>query len=1255
MSIVSFLAVKFCNVHSLKIKQMRYVKGDGFESVSIVSCTLNLFALHVVFLSLCAANVIDYQLSPEYTSGMQMRLFDATASGTWCFNATDCRDSLLRQNSIPFAYFLQCPVTPSNATSPQGAFSPNYFQVVPFAVSPLCVQWTVHNRSGLIAAMRSQTGFLDDAIDPSTTPILTLSELAALLRWNSSVDSVNVSVVVSLSKTGTTTVVQLPRSDLVVYLPRADSWAGQVILTTLLFTSDYPTSVTSHPHVRVIDPSSLASPLTAAGPYVASIALTDDTFSSMSARSAGTTTAAGSSATCISLSRGRSGSSSSIRYDAFSTVDPLLAAYRLNATSLTVKPANAAILATPLVGLSCLIGSLRELDANRSEYRSRYVATLAAVLTDDAAAKMASVMLSSIHPLDRYAVRFQAMSRMTSAANSSSNSSSSGPSGGGPVPMGGSSAFAWGATVVFATPNDVKLFTPDRWLAPGLTTAAAFASSSSESISRSMPAFTYALTSSGDGVAGVLSGRYVIGFSEIPLTLGQERANPTIRNVTISTSIVDIVYYIPTSSSSSEVASSTSLLLDRCTALGILTGQILFWDDDAIVASNPTMLLEHKLIQFVVRNSTSGSTEIVTIGMQKLLLECQRATTTSTITVNVSGTWQGAGRFANANNTIYAKDVNDLAALVLSTPWSLGFLPRSIIRTEVPLKAAEVSSPHPFVGSIYAMYQQQSAATTTTSSSNISSSSTAAITCVHQGAGAAFVTSLLTGDTERGIMAKAGYGVVDVHSSGSAVATLCETTCNNDPVLLCGVHTFSFINSPAFIGSVTASAVIVVLSAFVIAVCALRMLGRGRDVAAAPKDASTPFTIMFTDIESSSRLWSQYPAEMSVALEIHHAVIRKCINDFGAYEVKTMGDAFLIATKEPVAAMELMLRIQLDLLHPPTPWPACFEDAYANMAASTEREFQACWGKGGLRVRIGAAYGMGRIVLDPVTNSYDYYGTVVNAAARIEAAAAGGQVVITDSLYTAVFSNPHVLRRIARMCSTKVLGTYVLRGLDEPQTMHQVDNASLETRTFKPLRTEKFVDDESVEDVSPLGPPTDAGGNRSSSDPSDASTWTTEHLHTFRRHIIATAAQAIQTLFTTVRESDVESTVHPLLGAWGISRSSTDLGAGASRLPYRSGGTSSAATAQMNVLVTALSKRVSKVAYRSLEAASVSLTANNSTAHGMSVSGTSMTLSDTSRFREDPFTFDTSRFRNDPLMMPDATHVGEEATVPPGAVAGNSL
>ena len=54
-------------------------------------------------------------------------------------------------------------------------------------------------------------------------------------------------------------------------------------------------------------------------------------------------------------------------------------------------------------------------------------------------------------------------------------------------------------------------------------------------------------------------------------------------------------------------------------------------------------------------------------------------------------------------------------------------------------------------------------------------------------------------------------------------------------------------------------------------------------------------TVVFTDIESSTDLHEKCPEAMMQALKIHNSLLRELIKLCGGYEVKTVGDAFIVA------------------------------------------------------------------------------------------------------------------------------------------------------------------------------------------------------------------------------------------------------------------------------------------------------------------------------------------------------------------------
>eukprot|EP00668_Euglena_longa_P010899 GGOE01013215.1.p1 GENE.GGOE01013215.1~~GGOE01013215.1.p1 ORF type:complete len:601 (-),score=166.83 GGOE01013215.1:1009-2811(-) len=221
-----------------------------------------------------------------------------------------------------------------------------------------------------------------------------------------------------------------------------------------------------------------------------------------------------------------------------------------------------------------------------------------------------------------------------------------------------------------------------------------------------------------------------------------------------------------------------------------------------------------------------------------------------------------------------------------------------------------------------------------------------------------------------------------------------------------------------------------------------------RNNRAAPKNASQPFCIVFTDIQSSTSLWATIPDVMAGALDAHHALIRKLIAKHRCYEVKTIGDSFMCATRSPATAVQFAVALQREF----------FAYRWGTDAIDTEylraQEGGPGWGgehKGwnGLRVRVGIHYGMGDIELDPVSRGYDYYGTVVNTAARIEAVTHGGQVIVSQDLMKALPAplDPSVGLAI-------LLGAVPLRGVVEPPALVEVKPTSLQGRKFPPLRVD---------------------------------------------------------------------------------------------------------------------------------------------------------------------------------------------------------
>eukprot|EP00668_Euglena_longa_P037725 GGOE01048589.1.p1 GENE.GGOE01048589.1~~GGOE01048589.1.p1 ORF type:complete len:760 (-),score=228.21 GGOE01048589.1:750-2978(-) len=221
-----------------------------------------------------------------------------------------------------------------------------------------------------------------------------------------------------------------------------------------------------------------------------------------------------------------------------------------------------------------------------------------------------------------------------------------------------------------------------------------------------------------------------------------------------------------------------------------------------------------------------------------------------------------------------------------------------------------------------------------------------------------------------------------------------------------------------------------------------------RSHSAAPKDVHKPFCVLFTDIQASTHLWATIPDIMTNALHIHHTLIRRLLLRYNLYEVKTIGDSFMCATRSPANAVDFALALQRELFE--YDWGTDrIDTAYIMQVEGQTGKWTASHaGWNGLRVRVGIHYGLGEVVLDPVTKGYDYYGTVVNTAARVEAVCHGGQIGITQAVYDALVGE-------FPGAAVKDLGEQQLRGLTEPVHLYQLLPSELSERTFPPLRLER--------------------------------------------------------------------------------------------------------------------------------------------------------------------------------------------------------
>jgi predicted ATPase/class 3 adenylate cyclase len=175
-------------------------------------------------------------------------------------------------------------------------------------------------------------------------------------------------------------------------------------------------------------------------------------------------------------------------------------------------------------------------------------------------------------------------------------------------------------------------------------------------------------------------------------------------------------------------------------------------------------------------------------------------------------------------------------------------------------------------------------------------------------------------------------------------------------------------------------------------------------------------TFLFTDLESSTRLWEEHPEAMRDALKRHDALLQAAVEAHCGYLVKTTGDgihaAFATADAAVLAAID------------------------GQRALVGER-----WeSTGPLKVRMGIHTGAAEL------RDGDYYGTALNRAARLMAAAHGGQIVISH------VTEELVRDELSNATEFVDLGDHLLRDLGRPMHLFQVCDPDL-PRVFSSLRS----------------------------------------------------------------------------------------------------------------------------------------------------------------------------------------------------------
>lgn len=155
--------------------------------------------------------------------------------------------------------------------------------------------------------------------------------------------------------------------------------------------------------------------------------------------------------------------------------------------------------------------------------------------------------------------------------------------------------------------------------------------------------------------------------------------------------------------------------------------------------------------------------------------------------------------------------------------------------------------------------------------------------------------------------------------------------------------------------------------------------------------------ICFTDIKNSTALWEILPVPMRSAIMIHNELMRRQLRIIGGYEVKTEGDAFMVSFPTVTSALLWCFSCQSHLLE--LSWPSEILDT-VHCQEKYDADGNVIYR--GLSVRMGIHWGRPVCEQDPITRRMDYFGPMVNKAARVSAVADGGQISVSSDFISEI-------------------------------------------------------------------------------------------------------------------------------------------------------------------------------------------------------------------------------------------------------------
>ncbi len=197
-------------------------------------------------------------------------------------------------------------------------------------------------------------------------------------------------------------------------------------------------------------------------------------------------------------------------------------------------------------------------------------------------------------------------------------------------------------------------------------------------------------------------------------------------------------------------------------------------------------------------------------------------------------------------------------------------------------------------------------------------------------------------------------------------------------------------------------------------------MAEGEIEAESPELGRLLATVMFTDMVGYSELTQRDEAEALRLLNEHRRIVRPLLNEYHGREVKTIGDAFMVEFRDPVAAVRCALAIQQ-------------KQAERNRDPTVTE----------VTIRIGLHSGT------VIHQEGDLFGDTVNVASRIEPLAPPGGVCLSGPVYDAAHASLDVV--------AVPVGPATLKNIHLPVPVYRID---LRPERNVPVREGPWIDRE---------------------------------------------------------------------------------------------------------------------------------------------------------------------------------------------------